>query len=63
MFVPLNDWETIVDQANAMKGWLAKFIDKSNEIPAVPELMELLDLKNQAELREEIEFIFKDAQR
>lgn len=39
-----NDWETIVIQANAMKGWLGKFVDMSNGVPCVRTFIRLFNV-------------------
>jgi hypothetical protein len=51
-----NDWETIVVQANAMKDWLACFVDVSQGIPSARTFIRL----NPNELNEVLSRIARD---
>ena len=45
-----NDWETIVVQANAMKDWLASFVDVSKGIPCPRTFIRVFNILNPKEL-------------
>jgi predicted transposase YbfD/YdcC len=45
-----DDWETIVIQANAMKGWLGQFVDMSNGVPCVRTFTRVFSLLKPEEL-------------
>ncbi len=55
-----NDWETIVVQANAMKDWLACFVDVSQGIPCSRTFKRLFSIISPAELNEILARIAKD---
>lgn len=55
-----NDWETIVVQANAMKDWLACFVDVSQGIPCPRTFKRVFNILNPKELNRVLARIAKD---
>jgi len=55
-----NDWETIVIQANAMKDWLARFVDVSKGIPSPRTFIRVFNSLNPDELNKVLVRIGKD---
>jgi len=55
-----NDWETIVVQANAMKDWLACFVDVSRGIPCPRTFIRVFNTLNPNELNKVLARIAKD---
>jgi len=55
-----NDWETIVVQANAMKDWLANFVDVSQGIPCPRTFIRVFNTLNPKELNGVLVRIAKD---
>lgn len=55
-----NDWETIVVQANAMKDWLACFVDVSQGIPCTRTFIRVFNTLNPKELNRVLRRIAKD---
>lgn len=55
-----NDWETIVIQANAMKEWLACFVDVSQGIPSARTFIRVFNALNPKELNKVLTSIARD---
>jgi predicted transposase YbfD/YdcC len=55
-----NDWETIVVQANAMKDWLARFVDVSKGMPCSRTFIRVFNILNPNELNRILAKVAKD---